>query len=122
MTDAYRHRPADHTLSAGRSPFGQVHTTGSGPSSGRHGRAGSGSGIVLMPSTVDTAPTASPTALQSHPPEGVPDQAVRALAVERRPPALASGPTVGSCAWTGPTCRTGWRTAPSAAGCTRAWS
>ncbi|MCX5182598.1 hypothetical protein [Streptomyces sp. NBC_00268] len=49
MTGAIRHAPADLTLSAGRSRFGHVHTSGSGPSSGRHGRAGCGSSIVLMP-------------------------------------------------------------------------
>ncbi|GHF36643.1 hypothetical protein [Streptomyces griseosporeus] len=43
--------PADITLSAGRSVRGLVHTTGGGPSSGRAG-SGSGSGIVLIPTTI----------------------------------------------------------------------
>jgi hypothetical protein len=52
-TGAYRHRPADHTRSAGRSPGGHAHTTGRGPSPGAHGRAGCGScGVLVMLPTV----------------------------------------------------------------------
>lgn len=43
--EAGRHRPCDHTFRIGSLTAGQVVTLGLGSSSGRHGRAGTGSGI-----------------------------------------------------------------------------
>lgn len=48
-------RPDENTFSAGRSLLGHVQMSGCGPSCGRQGRAGSGSGMQLMPSTLRSA-------------------------------------------------------------------
>lgn len=70
------HAVADITFSAGRSVRDHVHTTGGGPSSGRPGRAGSGSdsgsGIVPSLDCTQRAPGLHDPRLQHPATEGHP--------------------------------------------------